>query len=205
MRSRHKIAALESPHFITCTLVGWLPVLTRARYLDLITASLTFCRQQKGLRLHAYVILDNHLHLVASSENLSQVIRDFKRHAAKEILAVARQDGKLCLLKQFEFFKDLHKGDSQHQVWREGFHPQAITTEDLLRQKLDYIHYNPVRLGLVDRPKTGAIPAPEITSAGMGCWRLIRLKYEAKPNFALSMRAQVQLGHESGMIWLPSA
>jgi len=151
MRSRYKIAELESPHFITCTIVGWLPVFTRQRYLDIITASLTFCRQEKGLRLHAYVILDNHLHLLVSSDNLSQVIRDFKRYTAKEILSVVRQDNKQWLLKQFEFFKSGHKGESQHQVWQEGFHPQAISTEDMLRQKLDYIHYNPVRSGLVDR------------------------------------------------------
>jgi putative transposase len=153
VRSRYKIAESEAPHFITCTIVEWLPVFTRAKYLDIITASLTFCRQQKGLRLHAYVILDNHLHLMVSSDNLSQVVRDFKRHTAKEILAVARQDDKQWLLKQFEFFKSEHKSNSQHQVWQEGFHPQAITTEDMLRQKLDYIHFNPVRLGLVDRPE----------------------------------------------------
>jgi REP element-mobilizing transposase RayT len=133
--------------------VGWLPVFTRARYLDIITTSLSFCRQQKELRLHAYVILDNHLHLVVSADNLSQVIRDFKRHTAREILGVAQQENKLWLLKQFEFFKSAHKINSQHQVWQEGFHPQAITTEDMLRQKLDYVHYNPVRLGLIDRPE----------------------------------------------------
>ena len=153
MRSRYRIAELEAPHFITCTIVGWLPVFTRIKYLDIITASLSFCRQTKGLRLHAYVILDNHLHLVVSADNLSQVIRDFKRHTAKEILATARQEDKQWLLKQFEFFKKVHKSDSQHQVWQEGFHPQAIATEDMLRQKLDYMHYNPVRIGLVDRPE----------------------------------------------------
>ncbi len=153
MRSRYKIIELKSPHFITCTIVGWLPVFTRAKYLDIITASLTFCRQQKGFLLHAYVILDNHLHLMVSSDNLSQVIRDFKRHTAREILALARQEDKQWLLKQFEFFKSVHKGKSQHQVWQEGFHPQAIITEDMLRQKVDYIHNNPVKLGLVDRPE----------------------------------------------------
>jgi putative transposase len=153
MRSRYKIAELESPHFITCTTVGWLPVFTRQKYLDIITAPIGFCRQRKGLCLHAYVILDNHLHLLVSADNLSQVIRDFKRHTAKEILAVARREDKQWLLRQFEFFKGAHKGNSQHQVWQEGFHPQAITTEDMLRQKLEYIHYNPVRIGLVDRPE----------------------------------------------------
>jgi len=90
---------------------------------------------------------------MVSADNLSQVIRDFKRHTAKEILAAARQDDRLWLLKQFEFFKGEHKGDSQHQVWQEGVHPQAITSEDVLRQKLEYIHYNPLKLGLVDRPE----------------------------------------------------
>jgi putative transposase len=47
----------------------------------------------------------------------------------------------------------VHKGKSQHQVWQEGFHPKEIITEEMLRQKLDYIHHNPVRLGLVDRPE----------------------------------------------------
>jgi REP element-mobilizing transposase RayT len=153
MRSRYKIVEPEAPHFLTCTIVGWMPVLTRQKYLDIITASLTFCRQQKGLRLHAYVILDNHLHLLVSAENLSEVIRDFKRHTAKEILAAARQDDKLWLLKQLEYFKGGHKKESQHQVWQEGVHPQAITSEEMLRQKLDYIHHNPVRTGLVDCPE----------------------------------------------------
>ena len=152
MRSRYKIAELEAPHFITCTIVGWLPVFTRAKYFDIIIASLTFCRKQKGLRLHAYVILDNHLHLMVSSDNLSQVIRDFKRHTAKGILALGRQDDKQWLLKQFEFFKCGHKVESSHQVWQEGVHPQAITSEEMLRQKLDYIHFNPVKIGLLDCP-----------------------------------------------------
>jgi putative transposase len=153
MRSRYKIAETASPHFITCTTVEWLPVFTRPTYLDIITASLIFCRQHKGLRLHAYVVLDNHLHLIVSADNLSQVIQDFKRHTAKEILAAANQENKQWLLRQFEFYKGIYKKKSQHQVWQEGVHPQAITAEDMLKQKLDYIHYNPVRLGLVDRPE----------------------------------------------------
>ncbi|MEW6658487.1 MAG: transposase [Thermodesulfobacteriota bacterium] len=153
MRSRYKIVEVEAPQFITCTIVGWLPVFTREKYLEIITTSLNFCRQQKGLRLHAYVILDNHLHLVVSGDDLSQVMRDFKRHTAKEIQEVARQDNKQWLLKQFEFFKGAQKVKSRHQVWQEGFHPQAIIGEEMLRQKIEYIHYNPVRVGLVDRPE----------------------------------------------------
>jgi len=153
MRSRYKVAELQSPHFLTCTIVGWLPVFSRPKYLDIITASLTFCQEQKGLGLHAYVILDNHLHLIVTANRLSHVVRDFKRHTAGEILSVAREENKLWLLKQFEFFRSSHKVNSQHKIWQEGFHPKAIISEAMLRQKLDYIHYNPVRLGLVDTPE----------------------------------------------------
>ncbi|MBM4289879.1 MAG: transposase [Deltaproteobacteria bacterium] len=153
MRSRYKIFELYSPYFITCTIVSWLPVFTRKKYLDIITSSLTFCQQRKGLLLHAYVILDNHLHLVVSSDSLSQVIRDFKRHTAREILITVREENKTWLLKQFEYNKPGHKNLSQYQVWQEGFHPQGITSEEILWQKVDYIHYNPVKLGLVERPQ----------------------------------------------------
>jgi putative transposase len=153
MRSRYKICELNSPHFITCTIVAWLPVFTRQTYLDVVTASLTFCRQQKGLLLHAYVILDNHLHLIVSSDFLNQLVRDLKRHTAREIVKAAQREAKNWLLKQFEFYKPEYKSDSRHQVWQEGVHPQAILNEAMLRQKLEYIHYNPVKLGLVDRPE----------------------------------------------------
>ncbi len=153
MRNRYKIIERKAPHFITCTVVGWVPVFTRQKYLDIITSSLAYCRQQKGLHLHAYVILDNHLHLVVSSDDLSEVIRDFKRHTAKEIVTAAQLDNKSLLLGQFAFLKERYKTESTYQIWQEGVHPQAITTEDMLRQKMDYIHYNPVKRGLVDRPE----------------------------------------------------
>ena len=52
-----------------------------------------------------------------------------------------------------QFHKHEHKTDSSHQVWQEGFHPQQLYSEDVLRQKVDYLHHNPVRAGLVERPE----------------------------------------------------
>ena len=40
----------------------------------------------------------------------------------------------------------------EYQLWQEGFHPQIIQTEEMLLQKLEYIHNNPVRRGYVDDP-----------------------------------------------------
>ena len=112
--------------------------------------SFSFYRQQKGLKVFAYVIMDNHLHLVVSGDNLSNTIKDLKRHTAREIIRLAQNDQKTWLLNQFKFYRKTYKVDSDFQVWQEGFHPKQITSEEMLRQKMQYIHHNPVRVGLVN-------------------------------------------------------
>ena len=51
------------------------------------------------------------------------------------------------------FFKRSHKTESRYQVWEEGSYPQLIGSEMMMRQKLDYIHQNPVKRGYVDQPE----------------------------------------------------
>jgi hypothetical protein len=57
------------------------------------------------------------------------------------------------MLHWLAFFKRSHKQESRYQVWEEGSHPQIIGSEAVMRQKLDYIHQNPVKRGYVDRPE----------------------------------------------------
>ena len=51
------------------------------------------------------------------------------------------------------YFKKRYKINSDFQVWQEGFHPQLIQSEEMLLQKIVYIHQNPIKRGLVDRPE----------------------------------------------------
>ena len=83
MRSRYTIREPGFPYFITCTVVKWIPLFTRKPYFDLLIDSFQFCRQHKGLKVYAYVILDNHLHLVVTGPKLADIIRDFKSYTAK--------------------------------------------------------------------------------------------------------------------------
>ena len=57
------------------------------------------------------------------------------------------------VLNQFKTLKKKSKVNSEYQIWQEGFHPKLIISEKELRQKLDYIHNNPVSKGLVDEPQ----------------------------------------------------
>jgi putative transposase len=78
--------------------VNWIPLFTRKPYLDIIIDSLRLCRQHKGLKLYAYVILDNHLHLVITNDRLTDIIRDFKSYTAKLLIARLEQDQKTWVL-----------------------------------------------------------------------------------------------------------
>ncbi|GAB6099396.1 hypothetical protein JCM16358_12750 [Halanaerocella petrolearia] len=96
--------------------------------------------------------MPNHIHCIVSANNLSQVIKDFKSYTARNIIREVQEDNKQWLLNQLKFYKQDYKRKSAHQVWQEGFHPQAIVTEKMLKQKIQYIYYNPVRKGLVNEP-----------------------------------------------------
>lgn len=153
MRSRYRFTDAEAIHFLTCTTVEWLPVFTRPHFCDVILDSLSFCRREKNMRLYAYVIMDNHVHLVVEAPDLPGVIQAFKGFTAREILRIAHEHKREWLLNQFAYFKKSFRDRSKHQVWQEGSHPQVIAGEGMLRQKIEYIHANPVRAGWVDAPE----------------------------------------------------
>ena len=84
MPTGYQIDNQDGLYFLTFQVIDWVDIFTRQSYRDIIIDSLTYCRQQKGLKVYAYVIMSNHIHAIMSTErsNLSDVIRDFKRHTA---------------------------------------------------------------------------------------------------------------------------
>ncbi len=64
MRSRYQIIRNSGVYFTTSTIIEWIPVFTKKEYFDIVVQSLSYCRQNKGLKLFAYVVMDNHVHLI---------------------------------------------------------------------------------------------------------------------------------------------
>jgi len=110
----------------------------RDRYKIYELESLQFCIENKALHLYAYVILDNHFHIIASFPHLSSTIASLRKYTTKEIIEQLREDKKSWLLNQLKFYKKKHNKDSLYQVWQEGTHPELIQTEKMLFQKIDY-------------------------------------------------------------------
>ncbi|EDY21331.1 conserved hypothetical protein [Chthoniobacter flavus Ellin428] len=155
MRSRYRINEPDAAHFITATVVEWLPVFTTAACCDLLVQSLAYCRTHKQLQIHAWVILDNHFHAILAGPKLAHTIRDWKRFTAGALLKQLREEKRQWLLNQLNYHCAAHKATSEHQLWQEGVHPQAIINDDMMLQKLEYVHNNPVKRGMVLRRSIG--------------------------------------------------
>ena len=141
-------------YFVTSTLVEWLPVFIDEVYCNIVIDSLKFMRGKKGVQLNAFVIMPTHLHLTVWPDekvNLSNAMRDFKRFTSQAISTQLEKDGRELFLRVLGKNAPGRAG-SEYRVWQEGFHPEAIYSGKFARQKLDYIHNNPVRKGLVDSP-----------------------------------------------------
>jgi putative transposase len=151
-RSRYTIYEQQAPHFLTCTINNWIPIFTRPATVQVILDALAYRQEQRGLKIYAFVILENHLHLVARSPDLAAEIASFKSWTAKRLLEVLKEQKAERILKQLAFYKKAHKHDRDYQVWEEGSHPEQIQSHAMMLQKVEYIHQNPVKRGYVDNP-----------------------------------------------------
>ena len=160
MSSRYKVYDNYQPHFITSTVLNWMDALSRPIYKDIIINSLNYCIQEKGLQLHAWVIMNNHFHLIASAKEggaIAAIIRDLKKFTSRQIMdAIAQnpqESRKEWLMNAFSY-AGRHNNNNEHfQFWQQDFHPIALTNEDIYRQKMEYLHNNPVKEGIVWQPQ----------------------------------------------------
>lgn len=151
-RTRYKIIEKTGVHFLTCTIVNWLPVLARIEPKEIIIESLRFLQDKARLTVFAYVIMENHLHLITQADNLSAEMGSFKSYTARRIIDFLQEEGNIHYLTELKAYKLSHHKDSTYQLWQEGMHPQFIQGRKMMVQKIEYIHNNPVRRGYVDLP-----------------------------------------------------
>ncbi|MNP97130.1 Transposase IS200 like protein [compost metagenome] len=154
MKEGYVIRDQKLPHFITPTVVDWIDVFTRQCYRDIVIECLDYCIKNKGMILYGYVIMSNHIHLIIQSESgkLSDLIRDFKKFIAKNILEKIQngpESRREWMLQRFELATESHQRNKKFQFWQYGNHAEEIYSIEFMWSKLHYVHLNPVRAGLV--------------------------------------------------------
>ena len=157
-KTGYRIVSQYGLHFVTFTIVGWVDVFSRKACKQIIIDALQYCSANKGLLVHAYVIMESHLHLILSaaegSSGLSAIIRDFKKHTSKQILkwvqGSGRESRKDWMLIVFRYHAKYNKRNAEFQVWQQDNRPKELYYPRFTMQKIGYIHRNPVVAGIVD-------------------------------------------------------
>ncbi len=152
-RTRYRFLGNDAPYFLTMTINNWLPVFTRPETVAVLFDGWQYLQRERQFQVHGYVVLENHLHLIARAPELDKDVKSFKSYTAKGLIAALEAARAHRLLDMLQLFKAPQKVESTYQVWEEGSHPQRIEDEVVMRQKLDYIHQNPVKRGYVDLPE----------------------------------------------------
>ncbi|SMO76065.1 REP-associated tyrosine transposase [Gracilimonas mengyeensis] len=151
-RSRYKFHQNYYPYFITSSTVGGLPLFMNPFISKIILDALCYLQNENGVSLYGYVIMPNHLHLIAEDKELSGKLRAFKSFTGRTIVDYLLEKDSKSILRQLDSNKLKNHRDSDHQVWQEGLHPKQIFSSKMFNQKMQYIHLNPVNAGFVENP-----------------------------------------------------
>ena len=159
MSTKYKASEQEAAYFITLTTVGWIDVFTRVRQKYLLINSLEYCQREKGLEIYAYCIMTSHLHLLCRAIEgfeLPAIIRDFKKHTSKIIVQIIQDYPE----SRREWMMDYFAGACKHlkraqkyKVWQDGYHAEAAYSNQFIKQKMNYIHNNPVVEKIIQYPE----------------------------------------------------
>jgi putative transposase len=140
------------PQFFTATVLEWKHLLKPDPYKRIIVDSLAFLVAKGRVKVYAFVIMPNHLHLIWHIQIphlQSDVQRDFLKYTAQQI--------KFDLIRHhpqvLEKFR-IQAKDRQYQIWERNALSIDLYSQPVFLQKMTYIHQNPVqeKWHLVDDP-----------------------------------------------------
>ena len=150
LRGRQEFDKLDNTYFITTTVLGFRNVFAiHDSYYGILIDSLNYTRKKYLSFIIAYVLMPNHIHLILKMNkgtSVSDFMRDFKRHTSTEVIKLLKKD------KKTGYLEDLLQlgGTGNYRLWMDRFDYLVIYTEKKLKTKIDYIHKNPVKAGLVE-------------------------------------------------------
>lgn len=151
-RARHKDYQPAHPHFLTCTIVGQTLLFTRPDTAQRVLDSLRRRQESGRMAIYGYVVLEDHVHLIASAKGLLEEIDDFESSTAAEILELLETQNVRSLLRQLKRRAPASNAGGARRVWQERADPEVVQDQEMMRQKLEHIHADPVRRGYVSDP-----------------------------------------------------
>ena len=126
MSRKYKFGESTGAYFISFATVYWIDVFTRDMYFSVITASLDYCRKNKGMEIYGYCIMPSHIHLIfrSAEANPSGLIRDFKGFTSRKMVKIieenVQESRKEWLLCMFEKAGKKNSNVKNRQFWQQN-------------------------------------------------------------------------------------
>lgn len=159
MSRRYKVFDTLKPYFVTSSVAEWVKIFYDKNIVDILIESIRFCQSNKGLEIYAYVIMPDHFHMICRSidkYNLSEILRDLKKFTSRSIIKYLRTNTNSTYSQWIRIFQrdyEEQKRNKRYKLWQDGFNPKELSSNKVIDQKIEYIHNNPVKAGLVIRPE----------------------------------------------------
>jgi putative transposase len=174
MSRKYKFHNKEGLYFVSFAVVYWIDVFVREDCFRIVVDSLDYCRKNLGLEIYCWCIMSSHIHLIirAKENNPEVLIGRFKEHTSKQlqkfIESNSQESRKEWILWMME--KAGLKGSNvkKRQLWQHNNKPIELWSSDVIDQKVDYIHNNPVQAGFVVEPWHWKYSSAIDYSGGMG-------------------------------------
>jgi putative transposase len=148
-RGLHRTYGAHHLHFITCSCYRRLPFLHRASHRDRFLSILEQVRQHYRFVVVGYVVMPEHIHLLITEPDMgnpSKVMQVLKQRTARALLPRRKRKDP----RQASLFGDQCRPRAFGQA---RFYDFNVWSTRKLVEKLRYMHRNPVKRGLVERPE----------------------------------------------------
>jgi REP element-mobilizing transposase RayT len=158
MSRKYKFHNKSGLYVVSFATVNWIDVFTRQAYFNILAESINYCRAEKSMELYAFCFMPSHIHFIfrSSNDQPMELLRDFKKYTSKKIIETIQnnpqESRKEWLLWMFERAGKKQGNVSKYQFWQHHNQPIELWSEKVIKQKIDYIHNNPVESGFVTNP-----------------------------------------------------
>ena len=142
-------------YYITTVVYNRLPIFARPSFVIPLIDSLNFYRYKRTFKLMGYVIMPDHIHLLIwpfGQSPMNDIMRDFKKFTAVRIIRQADVEARADWLTAFAT-AGAETNRSDNKVWQDSYWDSNVYSDRYLRQKLNYMHRNPLRASLVEQPE----------------------------------------------------
>ncbi len=134
-------------YFVTTTAVQHALIFQRDVIKRLLLDGLYFASVVEHLKLYAFVIMSNHLHFIGQCQPdkpLADTMRDYKANMTRLILRQYQAEQNHEVL-DFLSRAVTRPEKQQFKVWEDGYNAKEVFSPEILRQKIEYIHNNPLQ------------------------------------------------------------